>query len=41
MNVSQAMSERHSARAFTDQQVPENIIKEILQRASRAPSGAN
>jgi len=41
MKVSQAINERHSVRAFTDQQVPVKVIREILQQASRAPSGAN
>jgi len=41
MKVSQAVKDRHSVRAFTDQQVPEELIRDIIQQAGRAPSGAN
>lgn len=41
MKVSQAVIERHSVRAFTDQVVAEDTIKSILQDAGRSPSGAN
>ncbi|MCW8964592.1 MAG: nitroreductase [Gammaproteobacteria bacterium] len=41
MKVSQAVTERHSVRAFTNQAVSEDIIKDILRDAGRSPSGAN
>ena len=41
MMVARAIAKRYSVRAYTDQQVPESIIREIIQRAARAPSGAN
>ena len=36
-----AIRTRRSLRAFTNQPVSENVIKEILTTASRAPSGTN
>ncbi len=39
--VDTAITSRMSARAFTAQQVPHDTIVEILQLASRAPSGTN
>lgn len=39
--VDQAITSRMSARAFTQQEVPRELITEILQVASRAPSGTN
>jgi hypothetical protein len=39
--VDQAITSRMSARAFTQQAVPRELITEILQVASRAPSGTN
>jgi nitroreductase len=39
--VDQAMTSRMSARAFTQQTVSRELITEILQVASRAPSGTN
>ena len=39
--VDHAITSRMSARAFTNQQVPKALITEILQVASRAPSGTN
>jgi nitroreductase len=39
--VDHAMTSRMSARAFTQQPVPRALIEEILQVASRAPSGTN
>ena len=39
--VDAALTSRMSARAFTPQQVPRPIITELLQVASRAPSGTN
>ena len=41
MNVSQAVTQRHSVRAFTNQQVADEIIQDILRMAAQAPSGAN
>ena len=41
MKVAEAVVERHSVRAFTDQQVAKELIEEILAKASQAPSGAN
>ena len=39
--VDHAMTSRMSARAFTQQPVPRALMEEILQVASRAPSGTN
>ena len=39
--VDLAITSRMSARAFTNQPVPKTLITEILQVASRAPSGTN
>ena len=39
--VDHAITSRMSARAFTSQPVPRALITEILQVASRAPSGTN
>jgi nitroreductase len=39
--VDHAITSRMSARAFTQQAVPRELITEILQVASRAPSGTN
>ena len=39
--VDHAITSRMSARAFTQQDVPRELITEILQVASRAPSGTN
>ncbi len=41
MNVTQAITERHSIRRFLSQEVPSDTIKKILNDASRAPSGTN
>jgi len=41
MNVSEAVAERFSARAFLDKEVPDYVIHRILDRARRAPSGGN
>ncbi len=40
-SVDAAMTSRMSVRAFTKQQVPQQTIAEVLQLASRAPSGTN
>ena len=39
--VDLAISSRQSARAFTDQPVPRDLIQALLTVASRAPSGTN
>ncbi len=41
MDVSAAVSTRKSIRAFLDTPVPDERIAELLERASRAPSGGN
>lgn len=41
MNIKQAIEQRHSTRAFTDQTVSRVQIESILATARRAPSGAN
>lgn len=39
--VEQAINTRMSARAFTSQPVPRELITQLLAQASRAPSGTN
>lgn len=39
--VDEAITSRMSVRAFTNQAVPHDLIEQILQVASRAPSGTN
>lgn len=41
LSVSQAVRQRHSVRAFLDRPVGREIIEDILETASRAPSGGN
>lgn len=41
MNVSEAMSARRSIRNFLDTPVPNDLLEELLRKASRAPSGGN
>ncbi len=41
MDVRDAVSKRFSARAFRPDPVPLAIVRDILERASRSPSGAN
>jgi nitroreductase len=41
MNVSQAVAQRISVRAFRPEPVPGALIREILEAAARAPSGGN
>ena len=41
MNVSEALKSRISCRAFLDTPVPQETIREILEKAKRAPSGGN
>ena len=39
--VDAAITSRRSVRAFTNQAVPRQTLEQILQVASRAPSGTN
>ena len=41
MNVSQAVESRSSIRKFLSKPVPSSLIKTLLQKASRSPSGGN
>lgn len=41
MNVSDAVRTRKSIRAFLDRPVPQDILREVLTTAARAPSGGN
>ena len=41
MNVSEAVDTRFSCRAFTDEPVDAAIVRSLLEKASRAPSGGN
>jgi nitroreductase len=41
MDVRDAVETRFSCRAFLDTPVPEATVREILERAARAPSGGN
>ena len=41
MQVSEAIEQRRSIRAFLDKPVSNELIVELLKRASRAPSGGN
>ena len=41
MNVSEALQSRISCRAYLDKPVPQETIREILEKAKRAPSGGN
>lgn len=41
MNVSEAVATRYSCRAFTSEPVEAAIVREILEKADRAPSGGN
>src|SRR4029078_7081256 len=41
MDVRDAIAPRYSCRAFLPTPIPENIVREILDRAARAPSGGN
>lgn len=41
MKVSEAVATRRSVRAYTDQPVPPEILREVLANAARAPSGGN
>ncbi|MEM9742518.1 MAG: nitroreductase [Pseudomonadota bacterium] len=41
MKVSEAVSTRRSIRAFTDTPVRTEVLKDLLERSARAPSGGN
>jgi len=41
MDVFEAVASRYSCRAFLPTPVPEKVVREILARAGRAPSGGN
>lgn len=41
MDVRDAVASRHSCRAFLPTAIPEAIVREIVERAARAPSGGN
>ena len=41
MDIKTALATRKSIRAFTNQPVSIDVVKEILERAARAPSGSN
>ena len=41
MDVLEAVASRYSCRAFLPTPVPENIVRDILERAARAPSAGN
>lgn len=41
MDLIQAMMERRSVRQFSDEEVPNQVLEEIIQLASWAPSGSN
>jgi nitroreductase len=41
MDVREAVASRYSCRAFSPTAVPKTIVREILDRAARAPSGGN
>ena len=41
MNVSDAMMARKSVRAFTDEPIDNEVLKSLLAKAARAPSGGN
>ena len=41
MDVFEAVASRYSCRAFLPKPVPQTIVRDILERASRAPSAGN
>jgi nitroreductase len=41
MDVRDAVASRHSCRAFLPTPIPEKIVRDIVERAARAPSGGN
>ncbi len=41
MDVRDAVESRRSVRAFRDDPVPDAVVRDLLERAARAPSGGN
>jgi nitroreductase len=41
MDVFEAVASRYSCRAFLPKPVPQDIVRDILERAARAPSAGN
>lgn len=41
MNVSEAVTRRKSVRQFTDEPVDDAVLRDLVERAARAPSGGN
>ena len=41
MQVSQAVAQRRSVRAFLDKPVSDELLRQLLEKAGRAPSGGN
>ena len=41
MNVSEAVASRSSTRSFLEKPVATELLRELLSKASRAPSGGN
>jgi len=41
MEVSEAVNSRQSIRAFTDQEVSDELIQRLLEKSARAASGGN
>lgn len=41
MNVSEAIATRRSVRAYTEQEVPQETIREIFTKAAQSPSNCN
>jgi nitroreductase len=41
MTIIEAMKERRSVRRFKEEDVPDNLLREILDAAKQAPSGGN
>ena len=40
-SIIQSLTERKSVRAFTDQEIPEEIVQEILMASTQAPTAGN
>lgn len=41
MNVSEALAKRKSIRAFSEKKVEKDLIRSLLEKAARSPSGGN
>ena len=41
MNVSEALAKRKSIRAFSEKKVDKDLIRSLLEKAARSPSGGN